>query len=73
MTNPVAGYITGTLSLTIDGAGPIDIGTVALPLVVTRIDGASGRMALGLGVNLDAVRRDVAEIFRQAETGAGDE
>ena len=57
-----------------DGADPIDIGTVALPLVVTRVDDQrTARMALGLGVNLDAVRRDVAEIFRQAETGAGDE
>ena len=73
MSNTTAGYITGTLSLTIDGADPIDIGTVALPLVVTRVDSASGRMAFGLGVDLDAVRRDAAELFRQAETGADDD
>ena len=73
MTKPTAGHITGTLSLAIDGAAPIDIGKIALPLVVTRVDDASGRLALGLGVNLDAVRRDVAELFRQAETGASDE
>lgn len=72
MKQTTAGYITGTLSLTIDGADPIDIGTVALPLVVTSVDG-SGHMAFELGVDLVAVRRDVAEIFRQVETGAGDE
>ena len=74
MSNTTAGHITGTLSLTIDGADPIDIGKIALPLIVTRLDDQrTGRMAFGLGVDLDAVRRDVAELFRQAETGADDD
>ena len=68
MTKPNAARIMGTLSLTIDGAPPIDIGKVTLPLVVTHIDNPStGRMAFGLGVNLEAVRNAVTELFRQAE------
>lgn len=71
MTKPTAGHITGTLSLTIDGAAPIDIGNVTLPLVVTHVYD-SGYAAFGLGVNLEAVRDTVAAIFWQAETGSVD-
>lgn len=60
-----AGHITGHLMLRIDGAPEdIDMGAITLPLVVTRVsDDRTGRLALGLGVNLDDVRRDIAAIF----------
>ena len=60
------GSITGKLVLTI-GDENIKIGSVQIPLEVTRVPGESG-MALGLGVNLESVRNTVAEIFRQNRT-----
>ena len=74
MPKTIAGHITGQLLLAIDGADPIELGGITLPLTVTRVvNQRTGHMAFSLGVNLDAVRRDVAELFRQAETGADDE
>ena len=62
------GSITGKLMLAI-GDESIEIGTVQIPLEVTRVrkPGESG-MALGLGVDLESVRDTVAEIFRQNRT-----
>ena len=60
-----AGRITGHLLLRIDGAPEaVDMGAITLPLVVTNVsDDRTGRLALGIGVNLDNVRRDIAAIF----------
>ena len=61
----IAGHITGHLLLRIDGAPEdVDMGAITLPLVVTEVsDDRAGRLALGIGVNLDNVRRDIAAIF----------
>ena len=60
-----AGHITGHLLLRIDGAPEdVDMGAITLPLVVMQVsDDRTGRLALGIGVNLDNVRRDIAAIF----------
>ena len=60
-----AGHIAGHLLLRIDGAPEdIDMGAITLPLVVTRVsDDKTGRLALGIGVNLDNVRSDIIAIF----------
>lgn len=66
-----AGHITCHLMLRIDGAPEdIDMGAITLPLVVTQVsDDRTGRLALGLGVNLDDVRRDIAAIFTDNREG----
>ncbi len=62
------GNVTGDLVLVI-GDAEIKIGTVAIPLEVTRVcKTGETHLALGLGVNLEAVRDTVAEIFRQNRT-----
>ena len=60
-----AGHITATLLLRIDGAPEdVDMGAITLPLVVTEVsDAKTGRLALGIGVNLDNVRSDIIAIF----------
>ena len=59
-----AGHITGRLLLRINGAPEdIDMGAITLPLVVMKVDDRTGRLALGIGVNLDNVRSDIAAIF----------
>ena len=60
------GRITGRLKLVI-GDAELDLGGVALPLSVTRVSpDKSPYMHLGLGVDLEAVRDTVSEIFAQA-------
>ena len=61
----IAGHIAGRLLLRIDGAPEdVDMGAITLPLVVMQVsDDRIGRLALGLGVNLDDVRRDNTAIF----------
>ena len=60
-----AGHIIGHLLLRVDGASEdVDMGTITLPLVVMQVsDDRTGRLALGIGVNLDNVRSDIAAIF----------
>lgn len=61
------GGITGRLNLVV-GDGEIDLGTVYLPLTLTRVSPEkSPYMHLGIGVDLEAVRDMVTELFRQAE------
>lgn len=58
-----AGHITATLLLRLDGAPrAVELGTISLPLVVTNVR-VDGGYELGIGVNLDNVRRDIAAIF----------
>lgn len=60
------GGITGRLKLVV-GDGEIDLGTVYLPLTLTRVSPEkSPYMHLGIGVDLEAVRDTVAELFKQA-------
>lgn len=70
--NPVVGYITGTLSLTLRGGEPVDIGTVKLPLVPTRVsaENSSITMSYGIGVDLGEVRRTIESIFKEHEEGS---
>ena len=61
------GGITARLIIVV-GDSEINIGTIRLPLEVTRVSPTSSPyMHLGLGVDLEAVRGTVAEIFNQAE------
>ena len=59
------GGITGRLNLVV-GDGEIDLGTVYLPLTLTRVSSEKPPY-LGIGVDLEAVRDMVTELFRQAE------
>ena len=61
------GGITGRLKLVV-GDGEVDVGDVYLPLTLTRVSAEkSPYMHLGIGVDLEAVRVMVTELFRQAE------
>ena len=61
------GGIKGRLKLVV-GDGEIDLGAVYLPLALTRVSPEkSPYMHLGIGVDLDAVRDMVSELFKQAE------
>lgn len=62
------GGVTGALVLVI-GDAEIKIGTVTIPLEVTRVcKTGEARLALGLGVNLESVCDTVAAIFCQNRT-----
>jgi len=62
------GSIAGKLILAV-GDENIKIGTVTIPLEVTRVcKPGEARLALGLGVDLESVRDTVAEIFSQNRT-----
>ena len=66
------GHITGHLKLVV-GDAEIDLGGVTLPLSVTRVSPyKSPYMHLGLGVDLEAVRDTVSEIFDQASRQEAD-
>ena len=66
--NPNIGGITGRLKLVV-GDGEIDLGSVYLPLTVTRVGPAKAPyMHLGIGVDLDQVRTVIADLFALAET-----
>ena len=61
------GGIKGRLKLVV-GDGEIDLGAVYLPLALIRVSPErSPYMHLGIGVNLEAVRDTVAQLFKQAE------
>lgn len=62
------GGITGRLQLVV-GDGEIDLGTVYLPLTLTRVSAPkkSPYMHFGIGVDLEAVRDTVAQLFKRAE------
>lgn len=63
------GSIRGKLVLVV-GDAELQIGTVSLPLKVTRVcpEGKS-RMAFGLGVDLESVTETVQAIFAEAVSG----
>ena len=64
----MAGYLYGELMIRFEGAEPIGLGTLRLPIAVTRVESPTkGTLAFGVGVNLDRVRATIAEVFRQAE------
>ena len=66
--NPNIDGITGRLKLVL-GDGEIDLGSIYLPLTVTRVSPAKAPyMHLGIGVDLDQVRDQVSDIFARAET-----
>ena len=68
MSDVIAGRIAGTLTLTLPGADPVELGTIPLPIVVTRIyNPKTGSMSFGLGVNLDEVKHALGVVFRDAE------
>ena len=72
MTRKTVGSIRGKLVLVVDDA-EIEIGEVFLPLEVTRVvPHGKSRMALGIGVDLEAVTETVREIFR-SQAGADHE
>ena len=61
--NPNLDGITGRLKLVL-GDGEIDLGSIYLPLTVTR----APYMHLGISVDLDQVRTAIADLFALAET-----
>ena len=64
---PNLGGIIGRLNLVV-GDGEIDLGTVYLPLTLTRVSPEkSPYIHLGLGVDLEEVRVAVSELFKQSE------
>ena len=68
MTPPNIGGITGRLKLVL-GDGEIDLGSIYLPLTVTRVSPAKAPyIHLGIGVDLDQVRTAIADLFALAET-----
>ena len=64
MTKPIAGYLTGMLTLTFPGAKPVEIGSVSLPVGVTT--GQSG-IATRLIVDTEQAARDIRVLFATAE------
>ena len=65
---PNIGGITGRLKLVL-GDGEIDLGSIYLPLTVTRVSPAKAPyMHLGISVDLDQVRTAIADLFALAET-----
>ena len=66
--NPNIGGVTGRLKLVL-GDGEIDLGSIYLPLTVTRVSPAKAPyMHLGIGVDLEQVRTEIADLFALAET-----
>ena len=63
MTKPIAGYLTGMLTLTFPGAEPVEIGSVSLPVGVTAGPGGSTRLI----VDTEQAARDIRAIFAAAE------
>lgn len=73
ITKPTVGHITGTLVLQIADGAPVDLGTIRLPLIVTRVSPEKASyMSFGIGVDLEGVRDVIGEIFGQHEGGGGD-
>lgn len=67
MSKPV-GHIRGKILFQLEGGEPVDMGSVALPLIATRVSPPkSGTMTFGLGVDLDGVARHISEIFAMNE------
>ena len=65
---PDIGGISGRLKLVV-GDGEVDLGSIYLPLTVTRVSPAKAPyMHLGIGVDLDQVRTAIADLFALAET-----
>ena len=65
---PTAFEYTGRLKLVL-GDGEIDLGSIYLPLTVTRVSPAKAPyMHLGICVDLDQVRTAIADLFALAET-----
>lgn len=56
-----AGFIRGRLVLFV-GSEQVEMGAVTLPLKVTKV-AEQNLLHLGIGVNLAAVRDDIAAIF----------
>ena len=68
--SPDIGGITGRLKLVV-GDGEIDLGSIYLPLTVTRVSPEKvPYMHLGIGVDLEQVRTVIADLFALAETSA---
>ena len=66
--NPNIDGITGRLKLVL-GDGEIDLGSIYLPLTVTRVSPAKAPyMHLGIGVDLERVRTVIADLFALATT-----
>ncbi len=67
--NNTVGYVTGTLSLKLgDDLPPIELGMITLPLKVKRLIRDTTNYAdFGIGVDLDAVKHEIAAIFRNNE------
>lgn len=66
--SPNIGGISGRLKLVV-GDGEIDLGSIYLPLTVTRVSPAKAPyMHLGIGVDLERVRTVIADLFALATT-----
>lgn len=66
--SPNIGGISGRLKLAV-GDGEIDLGSIYLPLTVTRVSPAKAPyMHLEISVDLDQVRDAIADLFALAET-----
>lgn len=63
--NTDAGFIRGRLILLV-GSERVEMGAVTLPLKVTKV-AEQNQLQLGIGVNLAAVRDDIATIFASHE------
>ena len=64
MTNPIAGYLTGMLTLTFPAAEPVEIGSVSLPVGVTT---GPGGITTRLIVDTEQAARDIRAIFAASE------
>ena len=69
MNKPV-GHIQGKILFQLEGGEPVEMGTVSLPLIETRVSTThSGAMTFGLGVDLEGTASHISEIFAMNEEG----
>ena len=58
MAKPIAGYLTGMLTLTFPGAEPVEIGSISLPVgVITGPGGITTRLMVDTDEAADRIRR----------------
>ena len=58
MAKPIAGYLTGMLTLTVPGAEPVEIGSISLPVgVITGPGGITTRLMVDTDEAADRIRR----------------
>ena len=67
MAKPIAGYLTGMLTLTFPSAEPVEIGSISLPIGVLT---SHGGITTRLMVDVEEAAKQVRAIFASVEAEA---